>query len=209
MVGLRAELAVDSLDGCPVAEASAATGDRITDVRWSGDGEAKTEQFTTGAVEDLDDYEQLFDYGASAVYEFERDSAAPCFCEFVEEELGPVTNVEAREGVLHVTVHAGDVEQLRTLMTDLRDRFGPVELEYLVRGRIDEEDPAVVPVDLGKLTDRQRETVETAYEMGYFAYPRESNATEVAAELGIDPSTFAEHLAVAQGKLLDELLERA
>ncbi|MEF8887534.1 MAG: helix-turn-helix domain-containing protein, partial [Haloarculaceae archaeon] len=55
--------------------------------------------------------------------------------------------------------------------------------------------------------DRQREVVETAYEMGYFEYPRESNATEVATALDIQPSTFTEHLTAAQGKLLGELVE--
>jgi predicted DNA binding protein len=46
----------------------------------------------------------------------------------------------------------------------------------------------------------------TAYEMGYFEYPREANATAVAEELDIGLSALAEHLAAAQGKLLSELL---
>ena len=44
--------------------------------------------------------------------------------------------------------------------------------------------------------------------MGYFEYPRESNASEVAAALDIEPSTFTQHLNAAQTKLLDELLRR-
>jgi len=36
---------------------------------------------------------------------------------------------------------------------------------------------------------------------------RAANATEVAAALDISPSTFAEHLAAAQSKVLDSLLE--
>jgi hypothetical protein len=64
-----------------------------------------------------------------------------------------------------------------------------------------------VPVDLERLTDRQREVVETAYRMGYFEYPRETNASGVAAELGIEPSTLAEHLAAAQSKLLGAVLD--
>jgi predicted DNA binding protein len=42
--------------------------------------------------------------------------------------------------------------------------------------------------------------------MGYFGRPREANATEVAAELGINPATFSEHLATAQAKLLEDVL---
>lgn len=207
MTGVRAELAVDTLDGCPVADASRDLGP-ITDVRWAANGAETTEQFVARSECDADDVREVFDYGAQSVYEFDRGRDA-CFCEVIEERLGPVTDVEARQGTLHVTVHAGDVDDLRDLMLDLRERFGAVQLEYLVRDRLEDDEQAVVPVDLSRLTDRQREIVETAYAMGYFAYPRESNATEVAAELGIDPSTFAEHLAVAQAKLLEELLERA
>lgn len=49
--------------------------------------------------------------------------------------------------------------------------------------------------------------VATAYRMGYFDYPRRSNASEVAASLDIAPSTFTEHLTAAQSKLLDAVLE--
>jgi len=42
--------------------------------------------------------------------------------------------------------------------------------------------------------------------MGYFERPRDANAGAVAEALDIAPSTFAEHLAAAQRKLLDEAL---
>jgi len=71
------------------------------------------------------------------------------------------------------------------------------------------ERETAVPVDLEKLTDRQREVLETAYEMGYYQYPRGANASEVADALDICPSTLAEHLAAAQTKLLDDVLADA
>lgn len=68
------------------------------------------------------------------------------------------------------------------------------------------ESETIVRVDRGKLTDRQLEVLETAHEMGYYRYPRGSNATEVAEALDICPSTLAEHLAAAQTKLLADVL---
>ena len=44
--------------------------------------------------------------------------------------------------------------------------------------------------------------------MGFFEHPREANAEAVAAALDITPSTFAEHLAAAQSKLVDSILGR-
>jgi hypothetical protein len=62
-------------------------------------------------------------------------------------------------------------------------------------------------VDRAALTDRQREVVTTAHQLGYFERPRDANATEVAEHLDISRATFAEHLAAAQSKLLDAVLD--
>jgi hypothetical protein len=209
MGGIRAELVVESPDACPVADASTEVPGSLTDVRWTGGGEGPTtEQFTAPGDADVEGFEQVFDYGTSSVYEFERDRETTCVCEFVERESGPVADVETRNGAVHLTLLLSSIEALRDLLPDLRDRYGTVSLAYLVRSRETAEAEDVVPVDLGRLTDRQQEVVRTAYEMGYFEYPRGANAGTVASELDIEASTFAEHLAAAQSKLLAELLER-
>lgn len=206
MPGIRTELVFDEAEGCPVAEASDSVPGPVTDVSWSGDGEETvTEQVTAGETLP-EEFDPVFDYGSQQVYEFERDET-DCVCEVVGQEVGPVTDVHAENGALHLTLHLSDMEALRERIGELREQFGPVHIEYLVRGREQAEESEVVPVDVRRLTDRQREVVETAYAMGYFEYPRGANATEVAAELGIQPSTFTEHLTAAQGKLLGELLD--
>lgn len=59
---------------------------------------------------------------------------------------------------------------------------------------------------LDAMTDRQREVLEAAYELGYFEMPRQASATDVAVELELDPSTVTEHLRRAERNLLSELL---
>jgi predicted DNA binding protein len=76
----------------------------------------------------------------------------------------------------------------------------------LVRSGDEGPEEDLVLVDRSDLTDRQREVLATAHEMGYFAYPKRANAERVAAELDIGPSTFAEHVAAAQDKLLAAVL---
>jgi DNA-binding CsgD family transcriptional regulator len=58
--------------------------------------------------------------------------------------------------------------------------------------------------DLDALTERQREIVHTAYEMGFYEVPREVSTDEVAAELDLDASTVAEHLQRAERNLLSQ-----
>jgi hypothetical protein len=52
------------------------------------------------------------------------------------------------------------------------------------------------------LTDRQREAIRTAHEMGYFEIPRRAALEDVAAELGISASSLSERLRRAQSHLV-------
>lgn len=44
--------------------------------------------------------------------------------------------------------------------------------------------------------------------MGYFSYPKQANAGEVADSLGVTRSTVTEHLCAAQTKLTEAIVER-
>ena len=220
MTGIRAELVFDRA-GCPVASAAAATGGAVTDVVWAG-GATTAEQVTVEGDTDLSAstdgveaaggdpvvFDRVFDYGSRAVYEFERDGERPCICEYIESRVGPVAEVHAVDGSLHVTLHTDDIDAMRDLVADLESAFGSVRIEYLVRSRTDADEAELVPVDLRQLTDRQHEVLRRAHELGYFEYPRGANASEVAESLDIGPSTFIEHLNAAQSKLLADLLGR-
>jgi len=60
------------------------------------------------------------------------------------------------------------------------------------------------PLDV--LTDRQREVMQTAFDMGYYEVPREVSTEEIAGTLELDPSTVAEHLQRAERNVLSQLL---
>ncbi|MBV0925128.1 PAS domain S-box protein [Halomicroarcula limicola] len=60
---------------------------------------------------------------------------------------------------------------------------------------------------LDRLTDKQREAIETAHLSGFFEWPRENTGEEVAAALGVSQPTFNRHLRASQRELLDLLLD--
>jgi len=211
--GVRAELAVAG-GGCPVAALSGDGETTVDGVTWTraNDGTV-TEEFRVPAETAVDesdgelaDASPVMDVGDERVYQFRRDAADPCACEVVEELGVPVTDVRAADGSLLVTLHVDSADRLRAVVEDLRAVAERVSVRYLVHGGTDGDDERTAVVDVGRLTDRQREVVETAVEMGYFEYPRSASATEVAEALDIDVSTFAEHLTLAQSKLFDGLL---
>lgn len=55
---------------------------------------------------------------------------------------------------------------------------------------------------LDRLTDRQRDAVRVAIELGYYDVPREATSEDVADELDCATSTAAEHLRKAESKVV-------
>lgn len=84
---------------------------------------------------------------------------------------------------------------IQRIVADLEE-LGTVSVEKLtqVEGR---------PADLSA---RQLEVVQTALEAGYFDWPREAEAADIAADLDITHPTFLEHLRKAEKKLLQHAL---
>lgn len=68
---------------------------------------------------------------------------------------------------------------------------------------IDSLDAAVAE----RLTDRQQEVVETAYQAGYYEWPHAASSEAVAELLGIAQPTFAEHFWTAQRRIVETLFD--
>jgi predicted DNA binding protein len=57
------------------------------------------------------------------------------------------------------------------------------------------------------LSDRQREALETAFDLGYYEVPRTASHEDVADAMDCAPSTAAEHLRKAESTLLRSVLD--
>jgi hypothetical protein len=213
--GIRAEIKVDADGTCPIAEAASDAGTSTVTISKSVAPEsgAVTEEFMLDTDRSGAEPGQAFDgsavftYGSKTVYRFTRERDRGCPCEVVEQFDCPVVDVHTRAGSLYLVFHAAGMDQLQQIVTTLREQFSSVDIQRLLRSETDADDSNLVFVDRSRLTDRQREVLESAHEMGYFDSSRGANAGEVADELGVATSTFSEHLAAAQRKVLDAVLD--
>lgn len=208
--GIRATVAFPG-SVCPIADLSArvdATAEAaVPTVRTTDDTAAVTEfSMDVECNPDADVITHVFSHGPIHRYRCVHDAGIDCPCECLGAFGCPVARYVARKGTLTLVFHAANYEELEAVVAALRERFPDVDIRRLVRAPADGPVGDGVLVDRGKLTDRQLEVLETAYEMGYFAHPRQANATEVADALDIDLSTLREHLAAAESKLLEDLL---
>ncbi|MDX1746552.1 MAG: helix-turn-helix domain-containing protein [Halobacteriales archaeon] len=208
MTGIHAELRISSPADCPIAGVSQASGSLVSSVSRSSvpgaHGQVTEEFVVADAAAELPDFDPVFSYGSRRVFRFRHQTGRGCPCELVESFGCPVVDVHARNGDLCLEFHVSCVEDLRSIVSDLRESY-PVNVQRLVSSD-DAGNEDLVFVDRSELTDRQREVLERAHTMGYFDHPKGANAGEVADALGITTSTFTEHLAAAQRKLLRSIL---
>ncbi|RXK46615.1 helix-turn-helix domain-containing protein [Halorientalis pallida] len=208
--GIRATVEFSTPDICPVVEHASAAGTTVDSVarsvRPTADARTATEFAVDADYEPDGDLTPVFSHGSTRRYRMVHDEGVHCPCECLGQFGCPVTRYVAREGRLTVVFHAADYEELQTVVGELRERFPDIDIKRFVRGPAGENGHDSVLVDRSRLTDRQLEVLERAHEMGYFENPRRANATEIADDLDINPSTLREHLSAAERKLFDDLL---
>lgn len=203
--GIRATVVFDP-DACPVSQTIAQAGvgvDRIT-TSVASDGSLPVTEFRVDADHDPDvfDLDPVFEHDGYRVYR--TDHAGGCPCELLGRLGCPVDRFLANEQHLTLVFYAPGYDSLRDSIDDILSAFPDADVRRLVRSTAGDGPADTVVIDRGQLTDRQLEAVRAAYRLGYFDRPRGATAGEVAAELGIGPSTLTEHLATAQRKLFED-----
>lgn len=210
--GIRATIAFSDPGDCPIARCSTTMDGSIQMVSTSvskPDGPGGVTEFLA-AEEPPDDVDATptFDYGNETVYRISHDGDMNCPCEILGVHGCPVHRYLAEDGTLTLVFHAADFETLQTVVSELRDSYPSLDVKQLLQPPLEGSPEERVFVNRGRLTERQREVLETAYEMGYFERPKRANATEIAEYLDITQSTFTEHMMAAQRKLLEDILEQ-
>lgn len=121
-----------------------------------------------------------------------------------------VQRVDAEDGVATFVLEVASETDARALI-DRIDREFPDTwvVAKRERDRPVERADALTDHDLEDLTDRQAEALEAAYRAGYFGWPRDSTAEEVAEALDISAPTLHAHLRKAEASLFAELFDRS
>jgi hypothetical protein len=179
------------------------TGDALGILHYAvGDADA-----FEAAVEDVPEVLgfDLVRAGDDAFYAYVRDDTTDALADL----FGPIT-----EGGL-VVVPPIRYREDGTVTFSL---FGPdAEIQAAVDAVPDLVDVAIEEVSgleatvaaaESRLSERQREAVEAAVDLGYYEIPREAGHADVAAALDCAPSTASEHLQKAESKLLSALFGR-
>lgn len=160
------------------------------------------------AIEDVDSIVEYdltpIDERSFYVYVTERpresDEALKALIEGTSMVLIPPVEYHP-DGTIRMTV-GGEEGDLQALIAYAPDAF-TVDVEEV--GEYDRPRPGPV----ADLTDRQREAVAAAVDVGYYAVPREGSVANVAATLDCAESTASNHLRKAEATVMGWLVERS
>lgn len=120
-------------------------------------------------------------------------------------ELGGTPKRIVMEGAESaLTVELSTMTDVRTFVQQLNDR-DTVTLKSQKTRDSDASRASTTMMD--RLTDRQREVLQTAYEYGYYEQPRENSGQDVADVLGISQPAFSNHLRKAEQVLVGCTIE--
>lgn len=112
----------------------------------------------------------------------------------------PVRMYDGRE-YWPVVVATEDREEIQRRLDEIEEEHGAeIKMEHICSPR-KRLGSGMLPHD--PLSDRQREVIDLARQMGYYTWPRSASASDLAEELGIAESTLLEHLRKAEAKLFD------
>jgi predicted DNA binding protein len=165
--GIRATVSFSNPGDCVIARAAFESESTVTQVSTSvtlPGSESVTEFLVPGSVDDLDGIEPVFPYGNAKLYRTHHRGEESCPCECLGGHGCPVHRYEAEDGDLTLVFHAADFESLQAAMEDLQDAYAPVDVQQLLQPPLEGTPEQRVFVNRGKLTDRQQEVLERAFE---------------------------------------------
>lgn len=146
----------------------------------------------------------------SAVHDLRRRSAGSDVARFEIATAVPEPHgVMAASGVVpsfpQTVTNGWIVDELTTSREQLvafRDELDDAGIEYRVESVRTDREPELDRL----LTERQREAVELAFDLGYYDYPRECTLTELAEALGVATSVASRLLQRAEGRIVEAFL---
>ena len=146
---------------------------------------------------------------SSNVVEFTITDASPLLA-FVGGR-GNVCAVHADERTCTVVVEIASGSETRSTLERVRQQCPNASLAAKQdHDRSISTEISQVPVtaaSLESLTDRQLEVLEAAYRGGYFRWPRDATAEEVAESLGISSPTLHKHLRRGEARVFEALFD--
>lgn len=134
------------------------------------------------------------------------DIVPACVCSVLATS-GCVFSLESVvDGTLRISVVVHERDTVRELVEAIRETGASVRLERIVPRETTTERSERSAVEMSGITEKQREAVELAVELGYYDEPRRTDLQELADRLEISRSAVSQRLNGAESTVIRSLV---
>ncbi|WP_117593162.1 helix-turn-helix domain-containing protein [Haloprofundus halophilus] len=168
---------------------------------WVSSESESTEVVRETVADDstVDELTVVGEWASIALYNVHWSESVQQLVDEITDQHGVALSARAHDGKWSLRLRFVD----RSIFEDFRTYFDDHDLRFeLVRIR-EMQEPKQREYGL---TTPQRETLVTAFEMGYFTVPRKTNITDLADELGVSPNAVSQRLRRANASLVQNTL---
>jgi PAS domain S-box-containing protein len=158
------------------------------------------------AADHITEFRLVETHDSGYLLEFVLSGSAPSLT--LTQAGATVTSLDVDRGDSALTAELAYDADLRSVIDELTESFPAAE--FVGKQGVDEADRTVGEFRRGvedRLTDRQEAALQAAYFGGYFDWPRESTAEEIADAMGVSSPTLHNHLRKGQHELLQTMFE--
>ena len=142
------------------------------------------------------------------VSRFQLRLSEPPVLSTVAAQGGSVDRAVIEDGDYYMRIHLAPSVKVREIIETVQVEYPGIEL--LAQRQVSRTDDPIAQLDQllkENLTDRQRTSLNAAYNSGFFEWPRPTSGKDIATSLGISSPTFHQHLRAAERKVFDAVLE--
>ena len=131
------------------------------------------------------------------------DASPGCLCPVLKAQQCLARIEAVRAGALVMTLTVPSRRALSDTLDALTEAGATVSMVWIAG-----PDSDTLEVDAETITDKQREALETALEVGYYD-DQSTSLSDLAAELGLSESAVSQRLNTAETRLVRSVIERA
>jgi predicted DNA binding protein len=194
---------LSALDGLQyeVERFVASGSDRVMPYVWASGEEFSSEEINAALAEDasVEHVELLADLGDEWLYQMDWIDDIDTLVQILVEEEGTILAATGNQRVWHLRILFSERESLSRTYEYCEENGLAFRLANLYK------------VDDGRkgrfgLRSGQQDTLETAYERGYYKVPRNASASDLGEELGITHQAVSERLRRAHERLVENTI---
>jgi PAS domain S-box-containing protein len=175
---------------------------------FTTDGEADDVQSVADDYPDIESATPIHEYETATLWEFglTDDSITATLA----ERGVKLRSIAVDDGAAEISIEMPDESEVRAIVELVRERYPETRIAaHRERERPPKTRRGFIADLEERLTERQLTALRKAHVSGYYSWDRSVTGEELANSMGIDRSTYHQHLRAAERKLTEAFFERA